>query len=119
MINKCTLYSSASKPLHTNSNKVFKFSGLGAVTKILEYLFKEMSLQQCTSKLKQVQIKKTETDYIYYPAAIAPAIANPRAADFPRPRAANKAIVFRSVLSKIASRNVITALPYKKTVSGL
>lgn len=31
-----------SNPLQINSNRVFKFSGLGAVTKILEYL-KEMS----------------------------------------------------------------------------
>lgn len=46
-----------------------------------------------------------------YPAAIAPAIASPRAADFPRPRAASKATVLRSVLSKTASRNVITAFP--------
>lgn len=46
-----------------------------------------------------------------YPAAIAPEIARPSAADFPRPRAASKATVLRSVLSKIASRNVITAFP--------
>lgn len=49
-----------------------------------------------------------------YPAAIAPAIAKPSAADFPRPRAASKATVLRRVLSKIASRNVMTALPYVK-----
>lgn len=47
-----------------------------------------------------------------YPAAIAPAIDKPRAADFPRPRAANKATVLRSFLSKIASRKVMTAFPY-------
>lgn len=47
----------------------------------------------------------------YYPAAIAPAIAKPSAADFPRPRAASKATVLRSVLSKIVSRNVATAFP--------
>jgi hypothetical protein len=41
LLSKCTLYSMASKPLKTNSNKVFKFSGLGAVTKILEYLREE------------------------------------------------------------------------------
>lgn len=35
-----TWYSRASNPLKTNSNKVFKFSGLGEVTKILEYLKK-------------------------------------------------------------------------------
>lgn len=46
-----------------------------------------------------------------YPAAIAPEIARPSAADFPRPRAASKATVLRSVLSKIESRNVITAFP--------
>lgn len=46
-----------------------------------------------------------------YPTATAPAIDKPRAADFPRPRAANKATVLRSVLSKIASRNVTTAFP--------
>lgn len=45
------------------------------------------------------------------PAATAPAIASPRAADFPRPRAAIKATVLRNVLSRIASRNVTTALP--------
>lgn len=33
-----TLYSIALKPLQTNSNNVFKFSGLGAVTKTFEYL---------------------------------------------------------------------------------
>lgn len=47
-----------------------------------------------------------------YPTAIAPAIDKPRAADLPRPRPANKATVLRSVLSKIASRNVTTAFPY-------
>lgn len=50
----------------------------------------------------------------YYPAAIAPAIAKPSAADFPRPRAASKATVLRSVLSNIASRNVATAFPCSK-----
>jgi hypothetical protein len=34
----CTLYSIASNPLHMNSNKVFTFSGLGAVINIFEYL---------------------------------------------------------------------------------
>ena len=47
-----------------------------------------------------------------YPAAIAPAIAKPSAADFPRPRAASRATVLRSVLSKTASRKVTTAFPY-------
>ena len=39
-------------------------------------------------------------------------MAKQRAADFPQPRAASKAMALRSVLSKIASRNVITAFPY-------
>ena len=33
-----TWYSNASNPLKTNSNNVRRFSGLGAVTKMLEYL---------------------------------------------------------------------------------
>lgn len=53
---------------------------------------------------------------INYPAAIAPEIARPSAADFPRPRAASKATVLRSVFSKIASRNVITAFAYADIV---
>lgn len=40
---KITWYSRASNPLNINSNKVFKFSGLGAVTKILEYLKTKVS----------------------------------------------------------------------------
>lgn len=35
---KSTLYSSALIPLQTNSNRVLRFSGLGAVTNIFEYL---------------------------------------------------------------------------------
>lgn len=46
-----------------------------------------------------------------YPEATAPAIARPSAADFPRPRAASKATVLRKVLSRIASRKVMTAFP--------
>lgn len=42
---------------------------------------------------------------------MAPAIARPRAADFPRPRAASKATVLLRDLSKIESRKLITALP--------
>lgn len=38
----------ASKPLNMNSNNVFKFSGLGAVTKMFEYLF------QCNAEIESV-----------------------------------------------------------------
>lgn len=54
-----------------------------------------------------------------YPAATAPATARPSAADFPRPRLAIKATMLRRALSKIASKNVITALPYKKKMQKL
>lgn len=47
-----------------------------------------------------------------YPRAIAPAMATPRAADFPLPRAAVSATVLRNVFSEIASRKVITAFAY-------
>ena len=44
---------------------------------------------------------------------MAPAIDKPRAADFPRPRAANKATTaLRSFVFKIVSINVTTAFPY-------
>ena len=49
------------------------------------------------------------------PAATAPATAKPRAADFPRPRAARHATVLCSDLSKIASRNVRTTFPFSIT----
>lgn len=45
-----------------------------------------------------------------YPNATAPAIANPRAADFPRPRAAVRATVLLRVFSEIPSMNFKTAL---------
>lgn len=50
----------------------------------------------------------------YYPAATAPATARPSAADLPRPRAAMRATVLLNVLSRIASRNVMTAFPCKE-----
>lgn len=45
-----------------------------------------------------------------YPKATAPAIANPRAADFPLPRAAVSATVLLRVFSEIPSMNFKTAL---------
>lgn len=60
-----------------NSNSVFRFSGLGLVTKMFEY-----------------------------PCASAAAIARPNAADFPRPRAAVRVTVEDNVFSAIASTNV-------------
>lgn len=48
-----------------------------------------------------------------YPAATAPAMARPRAADFPRPRAAVKATVLRKSLSTIALKKATTAFPCK------
>lgn len=62
-------------------------------------------------------MKSIEFNNSHYPAAIAPETAKPSAADFPRPRAASKARVLRSVLSKIASRNVMTAFPCSKIKS--
>ena len=38
-----TSKSKASNPLNTNSNKVFKFSGSGDVTNILEYLYNKIN----------------------------------------------------------------------------
>lgn len=52
----CSWYSRASNPLNTNSKNVFKFSGLGLVTKMFEY-----------------------------PKATAADTAKPKAADLPRP----------------------------------
>lgn len=45
-----------------------------------------------------------------YPKATAPAIANPKAADFPRPLAAVKATVLLRVFSEMASMNLRTPL---------
>lgn len=72
--------------------------------------------KQVKNKFNNKQLYKILADY---PAAIAPATAKPSAADFPRPRAASRATVLRRVLSKIASRNVMTAFPYSnmKTIS--
>lgn len=121
-----------------NSNNVFKFSGLGAVTKIFEYLC-EVSMSEvysvtiavqfsvsiasgtCMRQLTlqvQTRLKHTTmhvgTIMLFkvnpYPKATAPAIATPKAADFPLPRAAVSATVLRKVFSEIASRKVMTAL---------
>lgn len=45
---------------------------------------------------------------LLYPCAIAAAIATPKAADFPLPRAAVRETVLRRVFSAIASMNVRT-----------
>lgn len=50
-----------------------------------------------------------------YPNATAPAIARPRAADLPLPRAAVRATVLLRVFSEIPSMNFKTALAYAKT----
>ena len=73
-----------------NSKSVFKFSGLGLVTKMLEY-----------------------------PCASAAAIASPSAADFPRPRAAVKVTVDESVFSAIASTNVNIARAWSSVFASL
>ena len=105
----------AAKPLHTNSNKVFKFSGLGAVTKIFEYLLIKASLvifcKRSMNKMKTQVQKNHIMIHECYPAAMVPAIAKPSAADFPRPRAESKPTVQRMFLSRMASRNVIIAFP--------
>jgi hypothetical protein len=59
------------------SKSVFKFSGLGLVTKMFEY-----------------------------PCASAAAMARPNAADFPRPRAAVRVTVDDNVFSEMASTKV-------------
>lgn len=74
------IISLTSLPLKTNSKRVFKFSGLGLEMYMLEY-----------------------------PKVIAPAIASPNAADFPRPLAAVSDIVERKVFSEIHSINLRTA----------
>ena len=91
--------------MNTNSNSVARFSGLGEVTKIFEYL--------------NAKLVKTETrgaglsgEDGNYPKATAAAMATPRAADFPRPLAAVRTTVLRSVFSVILSMNVIIAFAY-------
>jgi len=74
------------------------------------YLYEKDHLGQTSTSIKET----CSIWYPRYPAAIAPATAKPSAADFPRPRAASKATVLCSVLSKTESRNVITAFPYLK-----
>ena len=64
------------------------------------------------------KVKWNKIVQAYYLTAIAPAIARPSAADLPRPRAASKATVLQSVLSRIASRNVMTAFPYSNVVNN-
>ena len=51
--------------------------------------------------------------FITYPNATAEASASPKAADFPRPRAAVKVTVLRRVFSDMASTNLRTALALK------
>lgn len=53
----------------------------------------------------------------FNPVTTAPAIARPKAADLPRPRAAIKATVLRRALSRTASRNVTT--PFACLDTGL
>ena len=53
-----------------------------------------------------------------HPPACPPAIASPRAADLPRPRAAVSATVLRSVFSDAASRKVTTALAWSRVLQG-
>ena len=48
-----------------------------------------------------------------YPNATAEASASPKAADFPRPRAAVRVTVLLKVFSDIASTNLRTALAWK------
>lgn len=99
----------------TNSYRDFKFSVVGAVTKIFEYLHTVIrSLEK--EIIRETEIYSFFILHVTHPAAIAPAIpkprAEPRAADFPRPRAAVSAVVLWTLLSKMASRNLETALPY-------
>ncbi|CAH1973720.1 unnamed protein product [Acanthoscelides obtectus] len=75
----------ASKPLNTNSKKVFRFSGLGLVTNILEY-----------------------------PKATAADTARPNAADFPLPLAAVNDTVDLKVFSEMPSTNFNNALAWSK-----
>ena len=77
-------------PLKINSNRVFKFSGLGLVTKMFEY-----------------------------PCASAAAMAKPRAADFPRPRPAVRVTVDESVFSAMASTNVRIAWAWSIVFASL
>ena len=72
-----------------NSNKVFKFSGLGLVTKMLEY--------ECST---------------------ARAIERPSAADLPRPRAAVSDTVCDSDLDVMASVNVKIALAWSRVLAS-
>lgn len=65
-------------------------------------------MQQLYAWLEQKNINSIHC--ATYPNATAPAIANPSAADFPRPRAAVRATVLRKVFSEIASMNFSTAL---------
>jgi len=54
------------------------------------------------------------TNTLLYPNPRAPAMASPSEADFPRPRAAVRATVLRSVFSLAASRKVITPRAWSK-----
>jgi len=67
-------------PLKTNSKRVFKFSGLGLETYMIEY-----------------------------PKATAAAMASPNAADFPRPLAAVNDTIGVNFFSDIHSINLRTA----------
>ena len=110
-----TWYSRASKPLNTNSNMVFRFSGLGAVTKILEYLKGSTfsGLLVCVIKNTYTFQQQSNIKINTYPKATALAIARPSAADLPRPLAAVITTVLRNVFSDIASINFSNALPCK------
>lgn len=114
---KITWYSRASNPLNINSNKVFKFSGLGAVTKILEYLKQRYHKSNWTFKISKhyhfipILFQEINNIKVLYPNPTAVAIASPRAADLPRPLAAVMITVLLNVFSDIASMNFKSALP--------
>lgn len=70
-------------------------------------MYKENAPSMCMTEKEKLQ---TCIHCATYPNATAPAIANPSAADLPRPRAAVRATVLRNVFSEMASINFNTAL---------
>mmetsp|Transcript_6623 Transcript_6623/g.23852 ORF Transcript_6623/g.23852 Transcript_6623/m.23852 type:complete len:228 (+) Transcript_6623:2187-2870(+) len=78
-----------SRPLTTNSKSVFRFSGDGLVTKMLEY-----------------------------PRASAPEMARPRAADLPLPLAAVSATVDLRVFSEAESRKVTRDFAWSRVLQS-
>lgn len=80
----------SSNPKHTNSKRVLRLSGEGAVTKML-----------------------------LYPSCTAPAIANPTEADFPRPLPAVIDTVDFCDFSAIASTKAITTLAWSSVLAVL